>query len=139
MIKLGTRLVRETTAHYEYTDGDELKTEQIRVRYYSFTIAEQREMFTKIRAIAEKKKSKPVAEREPIWLSDEMPFRIESLPDIAGLNGKPIKPEFDKNGLPTDATTKNFEAISARNLELIQKAINEDQRPKEQPVKSPNG
>ena len=42
MIKVNTnqRTVRECTAPFQYPDGDETKTDNIRVRYYSLTIKE---------------------------------------------------------------------------------------------------
>lgn len=132
MIKLRSKkaLVRETTADYEYTDdsGNSV-TENIRVRYFSKTVAELK---------VQHRWHKEKAEADPtqiLWLSDTLPFVVESLPDIEGLDGKPIKCKYDKDGYPTQDTVENFEAIAKHNLQAIEKAIADDLAPKEQPSK----
>jgi len=81
MIKLGSKLIRETTAPFQYTDEStgETKTEEIRVRYFSHTIAEIRANAAKIQAEIDAAKERG----EPLWLSATLPYQIESLPDIA--------------------------------------------------------
>lgn len=124
--------IRQTTANFEYTnEGGETKVEEIVVRYFSRSIAQMRDVDAKVRTLFEKALEK----KEPLWLSLTLPFLIESLPGVAGLDGKPIKCEFDKEGFPTEATIANFEAMPRHNLNAIEKAINEDMAPKEQPSK----
>lgn len=134
MIKLAGQkpLIRETTAPFETTaDDGTLVTEDIRVRYLSHSIARLRDNAVRIQKLIDEARDKG----EPLWLSSTLPFQIESLPDIAGLDGKPIVVAFDKDGNPTAKTFKNFEAIARHNLEAIQKAITDDLAPKEQPSK----
>lgn len=132
MIKLSKRapLVRECTAIYQFTDSTgKVKEEEIRVRYFSLTVADLK---------IQKGWHTAKAEEDPnqiIWLSDTLPFSVESLPDITGLDGKPIKTVFDENGIPTRETVENFELIPKHNLEAINKAILDDLAPKDQPSK----
>lgn len=132
MIKLKTaqRLVRETTAAYETNDEKgELTTQTIRVRYWSLSIREMKEQRIALEAMFKDRGD------DIIWLSDTLPYRVESLPDIEGLDGKPIKTEFDTKGKPTKKTTENFEAIARHNLAAIDRAITEDLTPKDQASK----
>ncbi len=132
MIKLKNKraLVRECTAIYEETDDKgEVVSEEIRVRYFSKTVKELK---------LQTKWHRQKADEDPtqiLWLSDTLPFIVESLPDIEGLDGKPIKVEYDKDGYPTAKTVENFEAIAKHNLQAIEKAIADDLAPKEQPSK----
>ena len=121
-IKVGsTRLVRETTAPYEYTDEKgELKVEQIRVRYYSLSVAEMREKTARIEQMI----AEAVDKKEPVWLSDVLPLTLESLPDLLDQKGKPI-------AITADSLAK----LNRHNLDAIQTAISEDLNPKEQPAK----
>jgi len=121
MIKLKTnnKLVRQTTADYEYTDADGVNhIEQIRVRYYSLPISELREQRLKLETIAREDPGRI------IWLSDTLPDVLESLPDILDEKGKPIA-----------ITKENLDLIARNNLEAINKAIIDDLAPKDQPGK----
>ncbi len=116
MIKLNSsRLVRQTTAPFEYTDAKgETVTEDIRVRYYMLTVAERK---------AQRQRIKDVSDRDPqaiIWLSETLADVLESLPDITGDDGKPI-----------DITIDNLDQIAGHNLEAINNAITADLTPKE--------
>lgn len=102
------RAVREITAKYETTSG---KIEDIRVRYYSPTVAETRRNSEDVDA---KRKA-----GEIVWVSDTLAQMIESIPDLVDVKGKPFKiaPEF-------------LESLSITNLLAIDKAIREDLDPK---------
>jgi hypothetical protein len=113
MIKLhkNTRVVRETTASFEYMDGEEVKVEQIRVRYFSPTVAEVRSTSSEISA---KRK-----EGETVWLSETLSKQIESLPDLVDDKDKPIK-----------ITAEFLETLPVVNLTAINDAIDRDLAPK---------
>lgn len=136
MIKLTTdRIVRECTAPYEYNAEDgTLQVEEIRVRYYSLTLAELKQVrsdalarMAEQRERAEKAKANKSGKAEfeiedfP-WLSDQLVLKLAGLPDIGGPDGKPIS-----------ITVENLDKISAVNLRAIEKAIDEDLAPKDQP------
>lgn len=122
------RLVRECTANYEYiNEKNETVTEEIRVKYFSLTIADIKRQQAWIRDIADKDPNRI------LWLSETLPFSVHSLPGVAGQNGKPIITKFDKNGVPTPATVADFDGIARHNLEAIRDAIAADMVPKEQP------
>jgi hypothetical protein len=132
MIKLKNkkRLVRECIAVWEDTDEAGVTTTQdIRVRYFDRSV---RELKVQTQWHDRKAKEDP---NQIIWLSDTLPFVVESLPDIEGLDGKPIRTQFDKDGVPTRETVANFEEIPKKNLEAINKAIYDDLSPKDQPSK----
>lgn len=125
MIKLKTdrRTIRETTADFEYTDENgETQTEQIRVRYYSPTIKEQKEWFEHVDAV---RKNSPDT---IVWQSEELARRVESLPDLVDAKGNAYK-----------ITVEFLEALDAKNLEAIDAAIRADLRPKSLAATSPNG
>ncbi len=134
MIKLNANrpAIRETTAMYEYTnDAGETKSEEITIRYFAHSIGQLRDIHAKARELFSKAKEK----EEPAWLSLTLPFQVESLPGIAGLDGKPLKSVLDAKGYPTAKTIANFEAMPRHNLNAIERAITEDLIPKEQPIK----
>lgn len=136
MIKLTQQsAVRECTAPFLVRNDKtgETETVDIRVRYFSHSIAQKREIANKINALVNASRVEDPAKRRPVFLSDTLPYVIESLPDLAGLDGKPIVVQFDRNGVPTAKTIANFEAILADNLTAIDRAIDEDMTPKEQP------
>lgn len=111
MIKVNTkkRTVRECTAPYQYTDKDEIKTEDIRVRYFSFTWNELQTQHQQLAAFV-----KTDADTT-IWPHETLVDRIESLPDLADADGKPFK-----------ITAENLGSLDTRNLDAIKKAIDED-------------
>lgn len=133
MIKLGTKLVRETTALYEYTDEKtgEQKTEDVRVRYYSFSIYESQKMLEQLQAIFDA----AVKKKGLVWDEQALLFSLDSLPDIEDAKGNPIKSAFDNDGSPAPEWRETFESISIVNLRAIKKAIEVDLLPKEQPAK----
>lgn len=103
------RTVRECEAPFEYFDKGELKTEQIRVRYYSFTWGEIQSRHAELAALA---KDNP---DHTIWPHETLVDRIESLPDLKTADSKPFK-----------ITAKNLGNLDTKNLEAIKKAIDED-------------
>ncbi len=126
MIKItGTnqRNVRECTAPFEYTEGGELKVEEIKVRYFSQTVGEMKEERNGRRqiAVAAPKKGAKKTEQEDSfpWVSNKLAEQLESLPDIAGKDGKPMK-----------ITVENLDLISVNNLYAIEIAISRDLVPK---------
>jgi hypothetical protein len=145
-----TRTVRETTAPFEYMKDGKLAVEDIRVRYFSQTIADVRkersdalaraaqiEEFEKqkddlredgsdkaLAKLAELEKQTSPGESEFPWLSKTLAPKIESLPDILDAKDKPIA-----------ITEDNLSKISVVNLRALAKAMEDDLRPKEQPSK----
>lgn len=123
MIKLKTdqRNIRETSADFEYNDGGELKTETIRVLYYSPTVAETKAAQKEIERVQR-------SDTEILWLSDTLLPRLHSLPNLCDEKGKPHK------------ITKAFlESIDIKNLQRIAEAIREDLLPKSESSTSPGG
>jgi len=135
MIKLSQQsTVRECTAPFKVrTDKGTIETTDIRVRYFSHSIAQKRIIGAKITSLVQSGIEADFAKRRQIFLSDTLPLMIESLPDICGLDGKPIVVKLDRKGDPTPATIANFEAITDENLTAIDRAISEDLVPKDQP------
>lgn len=111
MIKIDAkqRTVRECIAPFQFTEKGEIKTEDIRVRYYSLT---WNEIQAQHAALAKIVKDNP---QETIWPHESLVDRIESLPDLHGPDGKPLK-----------ITAKNLGDLDTKNLEAIKKAIDED-------------
>lgn len=106
--------MRETTAPYEYTnDSGEIKTDPIRVRYYSSTTKELKEAYAAAQA---KIKSDETA---IFWHTDKLVKRLESLPDLV-----------DENEQPFEITLDFLESLDAKNVSAIVKAIEEDENPK---------
>lgn len=108
MIKVDAtkRTVRETTAEYEDVNGEK---SDIRVRYYSPTWNERQ---------TDREELKAIADEDPdrvIWPHETLARRIESLPDLAGTDGKELK-----------ITAENLGNIAIPNLDKIRKAIEED-------------
>lgn len=124
MIKLNSsRLVRQTTAPFEYTnDAGEIVTEQIRVFYRMLTVGERKQQMQRIKDAVERD------DKSILWLSETLADVIDELPDILGDDGKPIA-----------ITIENLDRIAAYNLDAIDKAITADLTPKEQASKLPNG
>jgi hypothetical protein len=110
------RTVRETTAAYEYPDPKtgELVVEQIRVRYFSMTVAEIKKLRSDAFAKAAAAEKDPEAAEFP-WLSSVLVNKLESLPDIVDGKNKPIA-----------ITVANLDKITAVNLQAINQAIEED-------------
>lgn len=122
MIKLNPkkRTIRETTAKFEYMNGTaEIKTDDIRVLYYSPTVADSREELAAM-------KSRKDAEDDSIWwLSDSLLRKVHSLPDLCDEKGKEHK-----------LTREFYESLDFKNLDSILSAINEDlSAGKSQPAK----
>lgn len=118
------RMVRTTTCPFEYVGKDgETLTDQITVRYYIRTAKEAKERHEAARAAYEKAK----ANNELIpfeYYVDTLPERLESLPDLAGPDGKAFA-----------ITPENLGLLSTTNLNAIHEAIEADQNPKAQPDK----
>lgn len=114
MIKLkkDNRTVRETSADYQYNDPEtnEVKTETIRVLYYSPTTAQTKEIQAEIQKRLDDKKG-----RVAWYISDSLVRLLHSLPDIV-----------DDNEKPHAITIEFLDSLDAVNLESIQDAINED-------------
>lgn len=123
MIKVNRkkRTVRECLAPFQHEDEEtgELKTSDIRVRYFSVSIRE-------IKAIeaAEKAQKAQKGNPEQKWLSDKLAARLESLPDLT-----------DENDKPFPVTADSLEDVELLNLLSIQAAIEEDMDPKRLPRK----
>jgi hypothetical protein len=116
------RVVRETTAPYEYKEKGELKTGEIRVRYYSETLAELKQQRNDAVRVSNAIKEGKADEIEFPWLSNKLAKKLESLPDLAGADGKPLK-----------ITPDNLDKLTAVNLRAIEAAIENDLVPKSQP------
>jgi hypothetical protein len=123
MIKIqgSQRTVRETSAEFEYEEKGELKTDTIRVQYYSPTITELRQFEQELRA---KFKENTEGESSTFYLTEFLVRRIHALPDLADAKGKPHK-----------ITLEFIESLDIKNLERIRDAINDDLNPKAQPPK----
>lgn len=116
-IKKNARTIRETTCEFEYQDGDKLKTEKIRVRYYSPTTADQRKLKTER------------DENGAYWLSDMLVDRLESLPDLID----------EETGKPFVIEQEFLDGLDVRNINAINQAIQDDLNPKLTPDSSQNG
>lgn len=119
MIKLSgiQKTVRETTAKFEYEDEGKIKSEEIRVQYYSPTITELRQFEAELRA-----KVKDGEPSSTFYLTEFLVRRIHALPDLADTKGKVRKITLDF-----------IESLDVKNLERIRDAINEDLNPKSTP------
>jgi hypothetical protein len=119
MIKLNgnKRTVRETEADWTYQDGDELKTEPIKVRYFSPTVADVRRQTDARR--------KAITEGKDWYVSHQLVEMLDSLPDL-------IDPKTNK---PVKITLDFLELQELMNLQSIVDAIDADVRPKSQPAK----
>lgn len=102
------KIVRETMCPFIINDGGEETTEQIIVRYYSFSIAEGRAFRQSIEALGD----------EVTWADNLLPM-LESLPDFVDDKGKPVK-----------ITREFLEGLNTLNLRAMLKAIGEDASPK---------
>lgn len=125
MIKVtanGQRNVRECTSQFEYEEDGEQKTDEIRVRYFSQTVAELKQLRLDALAKFNAAKKGKAAETEFPWVSNTLAKRLESLPDLEGEDGKPFA-----------ITVENLDTLSIINLRAIEAAIEEDVRPKSQP------
>ena len=113
----GKKMVRQTTAPYEYAnEKGELATDDIVVRYFDQNAGEKREYVEKMRQLAEKDPGKIICTAEILAT------RLESLPDLRGPDGKDFA-----------ITVENLELLSAANLTAINAAIIEDESPKSKP------
>ena len=130
MIKLNDigRTVRETVAPFEYTDPKtgKIVTEDIRVRYYSFTVAELKQM--RAEAFAQQKAIREGDEGKVQWLSGVLVGKLAELPDILDAKNKPIA-----------ITEANLDKISVVNLTAISHAIDRDLDPKRTAAQSNAG
>jgi|SRR6185369_15150665 hypothetical protein len=111
------RVVRETTAPFEFTnDAGEVETADIRVRYFSRTVKEEKDRKSKLEAMDD---------NELYWMSEQlMDAGLCELPDL-------IDPKSKK---PYKITVDVLDNFSAKNLRNIKKAIDDDITPKAQPV-----
>lgn len=108
-----SKIARSTTAPYLYIDDEEKQqTEQIRVEYYSLSVAESR------------KYRESLGTKDPYWSEVLLPI-LKALPDLT-----------DDAGEPFTITKANLEKINGTNLQAIVRAIEEDaNRPKSQSSK----
>mgnify|MGYP003594762879 CR=1 FL=1 len=111
MIKIDAkkRTIRETTCPFHYSENGELKSEEIRVRYYSFT---WNEIQAEHARIAELIKNDPLA---TVWPNETLAERIAELPDLQDAKGKPFV-----------ISAKTLGDLDTKNLDAIKKAIDED-------------
>lgn len=111
MITVSTeRIVRETAAPYEHLVKGEVKTDSIRVRYYSETWNEMQERHKQLKQLELER-----GEDAIVWPHEVLADRLESLPDLRLPGGKPFK-----------ITPENLGTLEKRNLVAIRKAIDED-------------
>lgn len=108
-LKTQGTIVRETIAPFITIDekGEET-TEQITVRYYSFSTAEGRAVNQKLDELGDSR----------TWADSLFPM-LESLPDFVDDKEKPVK-----------ITLEFLESLNAINQQAIFKAIKEDASPK---------
>jgi hypothetical protein len=121
-IKKDQRTIRETSSDFQYNDPDtgDLKTEKIRVLYYSPTTAQTKETQAEIQKRLDDKKS-----RVGWYFSDSLIRLLHSLPDLV-----------DENDQPHKITLEFLDSLDAINLERINDAITEDiNAGKSQPAK----
>lgn len=110
-VKKDVRTIRETTAPFQYNGDDgELKTEDIRVVYYSPTTQQAREIQEEMRKRMENKD-----EMVAWYVSDTLIRRLHSLPDLVDEKDKPYK-----------ITQEFLDSLDTVNLNAINDAITED-------------
>lgn len=137
MIKLNTkqRTVRECRAPFEYqTDAGELVTEEVRVRYFSPTVQQSKQLYEELEQTLESKAQ--------FWQSSQLAVLLAGLPDIETENGtfEPVPPKPDEeSGKAWDEyqtarrkAERWLEAIEVKNLTAIRKAMEDDIDPKSQ-------
>lgn len=106
------RLTREVTVPFIYRDDNGVEqTTEMRVRYWSFSIAETREYQSKLEAMQRGDLSSTLA--------DILALLIAELPDVV-----------DDNGNPVQVTPELLSQINIVNLRAIDRAISEDLYPK---------
>lgn len=115
MIKLKRErqnIIRETEADFTYQDPEtnEVKTEKIRVLYYSPTTAQSKDIMEEMRQ-RQANKDEAVA----WYVSDTLVRRLHSLPDLV-----------DENNEPYEITLEFLDSLAADNLNAISDAITED-------------
>lgn len=111
------KIVRETTADFITMDGDEMKTEKIRVRYHDLSTKQLKERKA---AFDAKFADDPGA---VIWNSEDLIDRLHSLPDIVDDNEKPV-----------EITLEFLDSLEVKNLNSIKAAIESDLNPKSTPA-----
>jgi hypothetical protein len=117
------KMVRQTTAPFEYEKDGEICTDQIVVRYYDQTAKDAKDRHEASRLAYNAAKEK--GELEPFeYFVDTLSVRLESLPDLAGADNKafPITPE-------------SLGLLSTKNINAIHQAIQGDAVPNEPPTK----
>ena len=125
-------VVRECTAEYEHMDDAGNPTvSEIRVRYFSQTVAElKQQRADALKRARELEKRAEGSEKADIdidnddfpWLSHILVNRIESLPALT-----------DEKGKPLPITIESLDQLTAANLRAIEAAIAADVAPKSQP------
>lgn len=110
------KIIRETTADFEYQEAGEIKKKKIRVRYFGQTLKDIKLRRAEVKARAEKDPT------DVLWLSETLSKRLESLLDMPD--------SFN----PFEITEENLDELDVKNLERIDKAIADDENP---PVKKP--
>lgn len=103
--KKDNRTVRECTAKWDYNEGDELKTCDIRVFYFSPTIAQLKAA-----------RLKDEDAKEQLWLSDSLADQLHSLHDLPA--------SFEQPGTPPQVAWLDEQDLV--NLKRIKAAIEED-------------
>jgi len=128
--------VRVCTAEYEHMDDAGNPTvSEIRVRYFSQTVAElKQQRAAALKRARELEKRAEGSEKADIdidnddfpWLSHILVNRLESLPDLT-----------DEKGKPLPITIESLDQLTAANLRAIEAAIAADVAPKSQPSNVP--
>lgn len=111
------RAVRQTECDWEYEEDGEIKTEKIRVLYYSPTVADMK---------ADKAEMDARLKEDPdaiIWNSEFLVKRLHSLPDLV-----------DEKDKPHPITVELLDSFTTKNLKAIKDAVDGAIAPKEQPA-----
>jgi len=119
--------VRETKADYQFTEDGEMKTESIRVQYYSFTTKRLKEMRSDVKA--------KLDAGEALWHSDTLADQLHGLPDLVDEKKRPCFVPHEGDEQKRIKAIEFLDTLIVGNIDAIKKAIDEDVSPKEQPNK----
>ena len=105
------KIIRTTSAPFEYMEGTEVKTKKITVRYVGRTVKELKEQRA---SIENRAKENP---NQVVWLSESLAKRLNALEDL---------PEDFAN---LQITEEGLDELDVKNLEAIRDAIDENENP----------
>ena len=117
--KTNTRTVREVSCAFQYNDEKtgEIKSEQIRVLYYSPTTAEVR-----ARVANEQQKREEAKKENRMYI----PYAVDALFELI----HSIPTLTDDKGEPHKVTLELLDSFDVQNITAIKQAIDEDISPK---------